>query len=1120
MILFVGAPPKAGASDWSEGLSATSVGRFGWWPGWDASALHFDGLLANRICPDALQRSLYSGEIWEVGFGARSSGDVEGDLLLDVPWLNWAGRRVDVSRGDFEYSITYNSLSPGVLLSTFESEFFIEPSPAPFGLLCYRQNGAEVIHNLAQAPADTLLYDRSADGPWEENWALLWFEQGAIERQIPFLLIFSLNPLEVVKSGGELTFSFDAAPTDSASVLMVTPFGVGSLSDQDVSAWAAGLPESVRSKIQALSRQLLDFPIACEEHYRVSAETATVQVRNRFSYLSIDDAWGTTHQTIAPYPPLVTFAEQTGYPAVREGVPQSLDYPTKYGMLEADLGTDSLTYTLPLAPDHTCNFVDGSGAHEFKKLVRQSINQSTHNSVDWSYDSNKTARPCLHTQSWGIQGALLLTTADHRERYLSKARWLVENVLFDMSFWREQIPEPTTGRSYVYCRWDSAGRAFDQDHSNSIPLQYAYQYALFTSDWGALSSRWDEIQDVFSYLTLVNDWAWMASSCRDWGSGGAFYDMFPPQWMGLVAYARIAQMLETTGLQPAATGEYERGLYLASKAMVPLTMRFRMRDYYIQEEPYGPYYDMSDPVHGDLGVSGFGELEPVKSDLATIRCGNPTGIRRYLSSEYRPTANVISGGRLQPIVYRIYKHLVPDEFETYVLDAAGYNDDNWTLQEVGSKFPYNVLLANLEAGQGPDYVIDRYDHLVTARPESSEAQQVYGPPVYGFERSPYVLAALANQEIPVQLADWGPGKVTEASFDQETGTLRLQFENDWPSAPAVVKVLSGEPPIAVTIDNVPQPFDYDPVWDVASVSVEGTGSFEVDFEFAFLGEAPPPEPPEANLLINPGFEDCGDSPNYIRAWWKWAPVDINMVDPGIEYEVVHSGRKSLHMRTTDTTQEVKLYQDVFLDPDRAYRFSFWYNVPDDLPEESFTVTLRRSVDSVGPSGIPPTSMVFHFPPDSIPTGGWRQMEALLEPTPELHDVLRMSMVLSNCESCELLIDDVAVLDTLFAQGIEEPPRAGDRGQGAEAALLACQPQPPLGVRWVCVLPQGATAMIDIFDVAGRRVKRLSLEGLTAGRQEVWWDGVDDRGRPSPSGLYFYRFGADRPLAAGKVALLR
>jgi uncharacterized secreted protein with C-terminal beta-propeller domain len=62
--------------------------------------------------------------------------------------------------------------------------------------------------------------------------------------------------------------------------------------------------------------------------------------------------------------------------------------------------------------------------------------------------------------------------------------------------------------------------------------------------------------------------------------------------------------------------------------------------------------------------------------------------------------------------------------------------------------------------------------------------------------------------------------------------------------------------------------------------------------------------------------------------------------------------------------------------------------------------------------------------------------------------------------------------------------------------------------------------IEVFDVAGRRVRGLADERLGAGRHSFAWDGVDERGRPSASGVYLVRVFSDEGVMTARTARLR
>ena len=62
--------------------------------------------------------------------------------------------------------------------------------------------------------------------------------------------------------------------------------------------------------------------------------------------------------------------------------------------------------------------------------------------------------------------------------------------------------------------------------------------------------------------------------------------------------------------------------------------------------------------------------------------------------------------------------------------------------------------------------------------------------------------------------------------------------------------------------------------------------------------------------------------------------------------------------------------------------------------------------------------------------------------------------------------------------------------------------------------------IDVFDVAGRRVRGIMVEGAEAGWRSVPFDGRDDRGRALASGVYFYRVRASGTTVTRKMIIAR
>lgn len=70
------------------------------------------------------------------------------------------------------------------------------------------------------------------------------------------------------------------------------------------------------------------------------------------------------------------------------------------------------------------------------------------------------------------------------------------------------------------------------------------------------------------------------------------------------------------------------------------------------------------------------------------------------------------------------------------------------------------------------------------------------------------------------------------------------------------------------------------------------------------------------------------------------------------------------------------------------------------------------------------------------------------------------------------------------------------------------------------IPAASTAVLDIFDVSGRRVRRLAEGSRRQGWYTESWNGLDDDGNPVASGIYFYRLTSGKFKATKRMVLLR
>ena len=152
-------------------------------------------------------------------------------------------------------------------------------------------------------------------------------------------------------------------------------------------------------------------------------------------------------------------------------------------------------------------------------------------------------------------------------------------------------------------------------------------------------------------------------------------------------------------------------------------------------------------------------------------------------------------------------------------------------------------------------------------------------------------------------------------------------------------------------------------------------------------------------------------------------------------------------------------------------------------------------------------------------------------------------IVSGDGSFELSIDDSLVVEILF-----KPAEDGEFACTIELGTEICTDVACTGIggtvgsveesvpRFVLVrnypnpfnpttriefaLPADADALLDIYDVTGRSVRRLVDEHLAAGGYVAIWDGRDESGRQLGSGVYIARLRAGEEIILRKMSLLK
>lgn len=91
---------------------------------------------------------------------------------------------------------------------------------------------------------------------------------------------------------------------------------------------------------------------------------------------------------------------------------------------------------------------------------------------------------------------------------------------------------------------------------------------------------------------------------------------------------------------------------------------------------------------------------------------------------------------------------------------------------------------------------------------------------------------------------------------------------------------------------------------------------------------------------------------------------------------------------------------------------------------------------------------------------------------------------------------------------------------SHALRLAASPNPSRGpLNLSLESPSGGYDALELLDVSGRIVRKLSSGAVAGGRWNIRWDGRDESGQRMPAGLYFARMRSRTGMAVVRVALI-
>ena len=276
-------------------------------------------------------------------------------------------------------------------------------------------------------------------------------------------------------------------------------------------------------------------------------------------------------------------------------------------------------------------------------------------------------------------------------------------------------------------------------------------------------------------------------------------------------------------------------------------------------------------------------------------------------------------------------------------------------------------------------------------------------------------------------------------------------------------------------------------------------------------------------------------------WWKDFELGTNQyITATVSSEAAYSGSKSLKLAEWDwDSDEVVWISDIYELPvkgkGKKYVLSAWVKIdsliPDSLDNPSYSIgfTWTWHTRVVGPNTgwnqkrAEDYKFDLKFMKDQGLTKlGWTQFATVI--TVPDDDVVGVSV---RARFWPLFYGKVYYDDFALAQisdivvGVDDKPIADKGFTPNRYELYQNYPNPFNPSTMIeYILPEASHVKIEIYNLAGQKIKTLIDSYLNAGRYTVQWNGTDDNGTRVASGVYIYRLIAGNNTIARKMILLK
>lgn len=523
---------KDNKMDWTEGLSGTSIGRFG--------GFRRDYYIDEKgfLCFNATAETISLEERQKIILGRLK---LVKDFVVEssADWTTVKHILKYELGGKLRARATvYQSLLSPAIMYDIEDNVFWWVNERSYQCMTYvypAQKGLKI----GRANNG---YDMKVDGKLKKPWILAFDNSGWIP-DVPLLFVFQHQPVKVDCINDDYKkFIFSKR---AGRVFVMPLLGVDRLSREEVKKWKKKLPASIEARCDLWSKIIRAYPVKCKEEYCISGNA--VKIKNSFEYLCEKDDWKTAPVYLAPVPPVVVQARKYGYPVRYDRKVVDLKLPTKFGSYAAAY-SKSITYEIPafLHTDETILPVKVENDSRFNALNRRLDTYLKNPNLTFGGDNTydpENIQDVLH--NWRILAWCAWSLEEqNRIAFLKKLSSGLKNMV--MSNYVYEV-EPVSKRSFIREKelWSLVGTVtYDYEWYNGMQLAGLWAYTYFGNDSRSvdfIKKKWNIIEQLADYYRVFNDWAIM-TFWTDTTGEHLWMDGFHYGWQGLISLVRLAKL--------------------------------------------------------------------------------------------------------------------------------------------------------------------------------------------------------------------------------------------------------------------------------------------------------------------------------------------------------------------------------------------------------------------------------------------------------------------------------------------------------------------------------------------------------------------------------------------------